>query len=51
MTCLSQSFRPERAVLVGEAVKMDRDKIILANHCGRGDKGIFTVAEALGTEI
>ncbi|WP_173202633.1 hypothetical protein [Sphingopyxis sp. BSNA05] len=51
MTCLSQSFRSDRAVLGGEAIKMDRDKIILANLCGRGDKDIFTLAEALGTEI
>lgn len=27
---------------------MDRDAIILMNLCGRGDKDIFTVAEALG---
>jgi tryptophan synthase beta chain len=33
------------------APTMDRDKIILANLCGRGDKDIFTVAEALGTVI
>ncbi|MFK7842880.1 MAG: tryptophan synthase subunit beta [Sphingorhabdus sp.] len=39
------------AAVVREAVKMDRDKIIVANLCGRGDKDIFTVAEALGTEI
>ena len=39
------------AAVMREAVKMDRDQIILANLCGRGDKDIFTVAEALGTEI
>jgi tryptophan synthase beta chain len=39
------------AAVAREAVKMDRDHIILANLCGRGDKDIFTVAEALGTEI
>ena len=39
------------AAVTREAVKMDRDQIILANLCGRGDKNIFTVAEALGTEI
>ena len=39
------------AAVSREAVKMDEDKIILANLCGRGDKDIFTVAEALGTEI
>jgi tryptophan synthase beta chain len=30
---------------------MAKDKIIIANLCGRGDKDIFTVAEALGTVI
>ena len=39
------------AAVAREAVKMDRDQIILANLCGRGDKDIFTVAEALGTMI
>ena len=33
------------------APEMDRDAIIVANLCGRGDKDIFTVAEALGTQI
>jgi tryptophan synthase beta chain len=39
------------AAVAREAVKMDQDQIILANLCGRGDKDIFTVAEALGTVI
>jgi tryptophan synthase beta chain len=39
------------AAVEREARKMDRDQIILANLCGRGDKDIFTVAEALGTKI
>jgi tryptophan synthase beta chain len=39
------------AAVEREAMKMDRDQIILANLCGRGDKDIFTVAEALGTVI
>jgi tryptophan synthase beta chain len=39
------------AAVAREAVKMDQDQIILANLCGRGDKDIFTVAEALGTKI
>ncbi len=30
---------------------MNRDQIILANLCGRGDKDIFTVAEKLGVEM
>jgi tryptophan synthase beta chain len=39
------------AAVEREAKKMDRDQIILANLCGRGDKDIFTVAEALGVGI
>ncbi|WP_333671515.1 tryptophan synthase subunit beta [Elioraea tepidiphila] len=33
------------------APAMDRDAIILMNLCGRGDKDIFTVAEALGVKL
>ena len=33
------------------APDMDKDKIILMNLCGRGDKDIFTVADALGVTI
>ena len=33
------------------APAMDRDQIIIANLCGRGDKDIFTVAEALGVTL
>ncbi|VXD02613.1 tryptophan synthase subunit beta [Sphingomonas sp. 8AM] len=33
------------------AKDMPRDAIIVANLCGRGDKDIFTVAEALGVQI
>jgi tryptophan synthase beta chain len=33
------------------APSMDRDAIILMNLCGRGDKDIFTVAEALGVGL
>ncbi len=39
------------AAVMRIAPTMPQDKIILANLCGRGDKDIFTVAEALGTEI
>ncbi len=39
------------AAVEREAKKMDSDQIILANLCGRGDKDIFTVAEALGVGI
>jgi tryptophan synthase beta chain len=33
------------------APEMDRDKIILMNLCGRGDKDIFTVADHLGVKL
>ena len=33
------------------APTLDRDQIILMNLCGRGDKDIFTVAEALGVTL
>jgi tryptophan synthase beta chain len=39
------------AAVVERAKTMPRDSIILANLCGRGDKDIFTVAEALGVEL
>jgi tryptophan synthase beta chain len=39
------------AAVAKVAPTMDKDSIILANLCGRGDKDIFTVAEALGVEM
>jgi len=33
------------------APTMPRDSIIVMNLCGRGDKDVFTVAEALGVEL
>ena len=39
------------AAVAKRAKGMDRDQIILANLCGRGDKDIFTVAEKLGVEM
>lgn len=39
------------AAVAKVAREMPRDKVILANLCGRGDKDIFTVAEALGVAI
>ena len=39
------------AAVAKRAPEMDRDAIILANLCGRGDKDIFTVADALGVAI
>ncbi|MDG5487425.1 tryptophan synthase subunit beta [Sphingomonas sp. BGYR3] len=47
------ALEPSHAIAaVGKVAReMGRDQVILANLCGRGDKDIFTVAEALGTEI
>ncbi len=39
------------AAVAVKAREMRCDQVILANLCGRGDKDIFTVAEALGVEI
>ena len=39
------------AAVARRAKDMRQDQVILANLCGRGDKDIFTVAEALGVAI
>ncbi len=39
------------AAVTRRAREMRADQIILANVCGRGDKDIFTVADALGVKI
>ncbi|MEG3086472.1 tryptophan synthase subunit beta [Sphingomonas sp. PB4P5] len=39
------------AAVAKRAREMDREQIILANLCGRGDKDIFTVADALGVKM
>ncbi len=39
------------AAVAKVAPTMDRDQIILANLCGRGDKDIFSVAEHLGVSL
>ena len=39
------------AALMKIAPKMNSDKIVVMNMCGRGDKDIFTVAEALNIKI
>lgn len=39
------------AAVVKVACEMPRDAVICANLCGRGDKDIFTVADALGVEL
>ena len=39
------------AAVMRIAPTMAKDKIIIVNLCGRGDKDIFTVAEALGVRL
>ncbi|MES2338542.1 MAG: tryptophan synthase subunit beta [Pseudomonadota bacterium] len=39
------------AAVTKRAREMRRDQTMLVNLCGRGDKDIFTVAEALGVEM
>jgi tryptophan synthase beta chain len=39
------------AAVAKRAREMPKDAIILANLCGRGDKDIFTVADALGVKM
>lgn len=39
------------AVALQKAADMDRDELLLMNMCGRGDKDIFTVADALGFDL
>jgi len=39
------------AAVAAKSKEMRQDQVILANLCGRGDKDIFTVAEALGVAI
>jgi tryptophan synthase beta chain len=39
------------AEVIKRAPKMGRDKIIVMNLCGRGDKDVFTVGKALGVDM
>ncbi len=39
------------AFAIKQAALMSKDKIMIINLCGRGDKDIFTVAEKLGMKI
>jgi len=39
------------AYVIREAGKLPKDHILIMNLCGRGDKDIFTVAEALGVSL
>ncbi len=47
------ALEPSHALsyVIKQAGKMNKDEIIVANLCGRGDKDIFTAAAALGIEI
>ena len=39
------------AYVAKRAPQMAKDQILLMNLCGRGDKDIFTVADALGVKL
>ncbi len=39
------------AEVIKRAPQMDKDQIIIMNLCGRGDKDVHTVGEALGMEL
>lgn len=39
------------AEVMKRAPKMEKDKIIIMNLCGRGDKDVFTVGKALGVDM
>ena len=39
------------AYVIKIAPKLNKDHIIIMNLCGRGDKDVFTVAEALGVKL
>jgi tryptophan synthase beta chain len=47
------ALEPSHALstVIKVAAEMDEDQIIIANLCGRGDKDIFTVADALGVKM
>ena len=47
------ALEPSHALAHVEKIagSMDRDQIIVMNMCGRGDKDVFTVANALGTKL
>ena len=57
LCCLTEGIIPalEPAHALAHVTKMaplmGRDSILVMNMCGRGDKDVFTVAEALGVEI
>jgi tryptophan synthase beta chain len=49
----TEALEPSHALaeVVKRAPTMDKDQIIVMNLCGRGDKDVHTVAEALGIKV
>lgn len=47
------ALEPSHALFqtIEEAKKLPKDKIVLCNLCGRGDKDMITVAKALGVNL
>jgi predicted alternative tryptophan synthase beta-subunit len=47
------ALEPSHALFqtIQEAKKLGKDKIVLVNLCGRGDKDMITVAKALGVNL
>ena len=45
-----QSFRLAQNIILLKD-RMNKDKIIVMNMCGRGDKDIFTIADELNIKI
>jgi tryptophan synthase beta chain len=47
------ALEPSHAIAFAlkQAAKMSKEKIMIINLCGRGDKDIFTVAEKLGVKL
>ena len=43
--------KTERLQLAQVAPDLPRDHLLVMNLCGRGDKDVFTVADALGVKI
>ena len=47
------ALEPSHALArVGDVIEtLDKDGLLILNMCGRGDKDVFSVAEALGVEM
>ena len=57
MLCLLEGIIPALepshaiAAVIKRAPSMPKDSLVIVNLCGRGDKDIFTVADALGVKM